>query len=76
MLNLKESLCLLAILGAYGIAGRLDSDVDAPREDARAALMAHCAFDDMHGPQRPLRVQLARPSGELQRELPCPRDGQ
>lgn len=76
MLNLKESLCLLAILGAYGMAGRLDNEVEAPREAEHTTPIPHCAFDDTQGSRHPLRVQLARPSGELQREVPCPRDGQ
>lgn len=43
MSTLKEVLCLLAILVAYGIAGRMDYDDAAMLEEAQqAAALAYC----------------------------------
>jgi len=46
MSTLKDTLCLLAILIAYGIAGRMDYDDAVMLEDVqRAAALADCAAD-------------------------------
>ncbi|WP_428422702.1 hypothetical protein [Methylibium sp.] len=55
MSTLKDTLCLLAILVAYGIAGRMDHDDAVMLEEVRrAAALADCTADEMrttHGPQ-------------------------
>ncbi|MDE2298469.1 MAG: hypothetical protein KGK18_09915 [Burkholderiales bacterium] len=52
---LKDTLCLLAILIAYGIAGRMDYDDAVMLEEVqRAAALADCATDEARttrGPQ-------------------------
>lgn len=55
MSTLKDTLCLLAILVAYGIAGRTDYDDAALQEDVqRAAALTDCTTDEartIRGPQ-------------------------
>lgn len=80
MLSLKDGLCLLAILVAYGIAGRIDDDVETPREAQHAALAADGAFDEACGPQGPMaptNALAAKTSSDVQhlpREAQCLRD--
>lgn len=54
MLSLKDALCLLAILVAYGIAGRIDDDVVTPRQAKHVAQAADCTFGEERGPQGPM----------------------
>jgi hypothetical protein len=47
MSTLKDTLCLLTILVAYGIAGRMDYDDAVLQEDVqRAVVLADCAADE------------------------------
>lgn len=74
MLSLKDGLCLLAVLVAYGIAGRIDDDVETPREAKHAASAADCTFDgarEPQGPKAPVSVLAAMASTELQSEAHC-----
>lgn len=73
MLSLKDGLCLLAVLVAYGIAGRID-DVETPREAKQAASAVDCTFDEARepqGPMAPASVLAAMASTELQSEAHC-----
>lgn len=77
MLSLKDALCLLAILVAYGIAGRIDDNVETPREAQHDAAAADCAFDGARDPQGPMaltNVLAAKTSSDVPREALCPRD--
>lgn len=80
MLSLKVALCLLAILVTYGIAGRIDDDVETPREVQHTALAADDALDEARGPQGPmastnaLAAKTSRGVQHLPREAQCLRD--
>ena len=57
MSTLKDTLCLLAILVAYGIAGCVDYDDAVTLEEVqRPAALANCTADETRTPRGP-RVQ-------------------